>query len=655
MQRLEISTEGRKHRGFRLRAMTAANERPSGRRLALLTAAVVCIGLMAASGRLESAGVETDNVLALYSNGRLLPSNVEGDRGFHHTIRSAGARPMVPSYEFLDAPRFGGPSFERTFAVYLGEKYAERPPRIVVAVGQEALSFLIRRRAELFTSVPIVHTGVDRAAIGSLSPLPRDVVGVPADYSFTRTFETALRWHPRARRLVIVTGASNRDRELEAQARTESAAFSDRVRLEFLAGAPTPEILEALGELGSDAVVFTPGYFADGQGREFIPAQAVAAMAAASGAPVYGPFSTFIGTGIVGGSMPSFEAMGRQAGEIVNELLAGADPSRLSLPEAVPQTLHVDWRQLRRWGIAEAMLPGDAIVHFKQPTLLEVYRKEAVLFSLVVVLQGALIVGLLIERRRRRAAEEAERAQRNELARASRLAMAGELTGSIAHEINQPLGAILSNADAAELILESGGDPHDELRNILADIRRDDLRASEVVRRLRSLLAKHEVEHGPFDLGEAVRDVEPMLHAEARKRGLKFNLEVEPIQLPMIGDRVHLQQVLINLVLNGMDAVADVPEHRRRVDVAIGTSEDGMAVVVRDRGHGISPEHLPKLFEPFYSTKNGGMGLGLSIARTLVEAQGGRISVESDGSTGSAFTVRLPASERGMRRFMEPA
>ena len=110
----------------------------------------------------------------------------------------------------------------------------------MVAVGQEALSFLIRRRAELFTSVPIVHTGVDRAAIESLSLLPRDVVGVPADLSFTRTFETALRWHPGARRLVIVTGASNRDRELEAQARKESAAFSDRVRLEFLAGAPLP-------------------------------------------------------------------------------------------------------------------------------------------------------------------------------------------------------------------------------------------------------------------------------------------------------------------------------------------------------------------------------------------------------------------------------
>lgn len=615
----------------------------------------MCCGLLAAIGEPGSSNVQVTTVLVLYSNGRLLPANVEGDRGFREAIGPLDAAKLAPSYEFLDAPRFSGPAFETTFAAYLREKYAAQVPKVIVAVGQDALSFIVRNHDGLFPRIPVVHAGVGHSFVRSLPPLPADIVGIPADFSFEKTIETALTWHPQARRLVIVTGASSRDRDLELQARSEVTRFARRVQVEFLAGLPTPEVLEALGELGSDAVVFTPGYFSDGDGRVFDPVQSVAAMAAASNAPLYGPFTTFIGVGIVGGSMPSFDAIGRQAGEIFNQLLAGADPSRLQLPEAVPQILHVDWRQLRRWGIDEAMLPSGTIVHFKQPTLLEAYRNEALVFSLVVVLQGALIVGLLIERRRRRAAEDAERAQRDELARASRLAMAGELTGSIAHEINQPLGAILSNADAAELMLESGGERHDELRNILADIRRDDLRASEVVRRLRSLLARHEVEHRPFDLGEAARDVESLLHAEAKERGVTFTMEVEPIPLPMIGDRVHMQQVLINLALNGMDAVADVSEDRRRVNVSVGKPGDDMAVVVRDRGQGISPEHLPKLFEPFYSTKNGGMGLGLSIARSLVEAQGGRISVESDGSTGSVFTVKLPTDDRGTRRVMETA
>jgi signal transduction histidine kinase len=615
---------------------------PPLRSFMISAAAATCIVLLAAAGRSASLNGSTDGVLVLYSNGRLLPSNVEGDRGLHQTIRPVSGRHVSLFSEFLDVPRFEGSLFEKTFAAYLHDKYALRPPAVIVAVSQEALSFLVRRRAELYPAVPIVHVGVDQSYLRSISQLPADVIGVPVDYSFEPTIEAALRWHPRAQRLMIVTGASARDRALEAQARHETATLRDRTRVEFLTGLPTPEVLRRLRELGDDAVVFTPGYFTDGNGRQFTPVQSVQAMCEVSSAPLYGPFSTFIGAGIVGGYLPSFEAMGRQAGEIVNELLGGAAAASLQLPEMVPQTLHVDWRQARRWGIDEAAIPRAAVVHFKPPTLLEAHRDEVILAAAILVLQTALIAGLLVERRRRRAAEETERTKHQELARASRFAMAGELTGAIAHEINQPLGAILSNADAAELILESDGDQRDELRSILADIRRDDLRASEVVRRLRSLLARHEVEHRSFDLGDAVRDVAPMLQAEARERGITFRMEVEPIPLPLVGDRIQLQQVLINLALNAMDAVADLPAHRRTVDVEVRGMAESVTMVVRDRGHGISPEHLPRLFESFFSTKNGGMGLGLSIARTLVEAQGGRIRVESNGTTGSVFTVELP-------------
>ena len=150
--------------------------------------------------------------------------------------------------------------------------------------------------------------------------------------------------------------------------------------------------------------------------------------------------------------------------------------------------------------------------------------------------------------------------------------MAGELTGSIAHEINQPLGAILSNADAADLILESGGDRRDELRAILADIRRDDLRASEVIRRLRTLLAKHEVERQPFDLNDAVREVDCRARRGGAPPARRARDPAAPARVEVLGDRIQIQQVLINLVLNAMDAVADLPEERRAVVVTVDGS-----------------------------------------------------------------------------------
>jgi signal transduction histidine kinase len=272
----------------------------------------------------------------------------------------------------------------------------------------------------------------------------------------------------------------------------------------------------------------------------------------------------------------------------------------------------------------------------------------------VIVAQALLIVALLIQRRRRRVAEQSVEVQRNAVAHASRLAVAGELTASIAHEINQPLGAILSNTAAAELLLQSGEDRSDLLRHILADIRRDDVRASEVIRRLRSLLAKHEVEQRPFDLNAAVTEVAALLQWEAQRRLVRIEMRLASVAT-IVGDRVQVQQVLINLLLNAMDAVDEVGEDRRGIIVKIESAGDRSIITIGDRGHGVAAKELTKLFDSFYSTKRQGMGLGLSIARTIVETHGGRIWVESQPGEGSQFYVEFPAAEPMAQRLTAKA
>lgn len=614
----------------------------------------VIASLVAAAGPPASAAAETSNVLVLYSNGRLLPAYVQGDRGLNQTVRAPADRPLALFSEFLDAPRFSGPAYDELVAEYLREKYTPRFPRVIVAIREEALDFLLRHRAGLFSGVPVVYAGVDTRALRSMS-LPADVVGVPLPHDFAPTIDLALRWHPRARRLVVVTGASEPDRVFEAWVRSEVRAFEGLATVEFLAGLPIAELLRRLGELGDDAVVFTPGMFQDGEGRDLTPYESAQAIAAASRAPVYGPSPTFIGSGFVGGYSASFEEIGREAGKVVSQLLAGAPPGSLRPPTPVPQRLIVDWRQVRRWGIDESAIPRDAVVHFRPPALLEAHRNEAIGAAALLVLQTGLIAWLLVEHRRRRLAEAAEQTRRLELAHASRLAVAGELTGSIAHEINQPLGAILSNADAAELILESGGDRREELRTILADIRRDDLRASEVIRRLRTTLARREVERKPFDLNAVASEIDSVLGAEARRRQSTLEIRPAPGPVTVVGDRIEIQQVLVNLALNALQAVGDLPEERRTVGVSVGTVPGRAEVTVRDRGQGIPIQDLPRLFDAFFTTKRGGMGLGLSIARTLVEAHGGRLWAESSPAEGAVFHVELPTGlEAGRASRVRP-
>ena len=381
----------------------------------------------------------------------------------------------------------------------------------------------------------------------------------------------------------------------------------------------------------------------DAGGRIFSPREAATLIAAASGAPVYGPLDGFIGIGVVGGRVPSFEAMGHAAGQIVNALFAGATPAMMRLPAITPASLQVDWRQIRRWGIDEASIPPETIVQFRAPTFWEAYRNVAIVTIAVILAQAALIAALLIERRRRRSAEVSVQKQRMELAHASRLAVAGELTASIAHEINQPLGAVQTSADAADLILQSGRDRREDLLRIITRIRRDNLRASDVIRRLRALFAKQEPERKAFDLNTAIDDAAMLLRTEARQRQIVLDLRLAPSPMCMVGDPTQIQQVLVILLLNAMDAVDSLPEHRRSIVVTLAGFATGHVITVRDRGRGIAPEHAGKLFDSFFSTKPRGMGLGLSIARTIVVAHGGRIWTASDVAQGAVFHVELPA------------
>jgi signal transduction histidine kinase len=585
---------------------------------------------------------DTKNVLVFYSNSRFVPAYINFDRGLSAGNASAPGHRVQFFYEALDRPAFSGDAHESLVMTYLLEKYKQRPPDAIVAVVGGALDFLLRKRNVLFPHVPVVYVGVPKWYLASHSPLPADVVGVPTEYDFLGIVQLSLSLHPARTRLLIVTGTSDLDRNWEERLRQQIPGALGSVTVEFLAGQSTTAVLERLRQLGPDWVVFTPGYLKDGEDNITTLPESAALMAAAATAPVYGVLDTMIGTGVVGGRSESFEAIGLRTAQILTQLLAGAAPSSLHLPEIEPMTTWFDWRQVRRWGIDEKAIPADAVIHFREPTFWQAYREDAIVIIVVLVIQTALIGLLLLERRRRRAAESAVQKQRGELWHASRLAIAGELTASIAHEINQPLGAILTNADAGELLLQSGADRREDLGRILSDIRRDDLRASDVIRRLRALLAKQDLERQLFDANEAVGDAVNLLGSEAQRRRVTLKLDPSVPATRVLGDRIQIQQVIINLVLNAMDAVAQVADDRRVVGVSVEHTGRGVRIAVRDRGHGIAPEHLPRLFESFFSTKQRGMGLGLSIARTIVESHEGRIWAENGPGEGASFHVELP-------------
>jgi PAS domain S-box-containing protein len=233
-----------------------------------------------------------------------------------------------------------------------------------------------------------------------------------------------------------------------------------------------------------------------------------------------------------------------------------------------------------------------------------------------------------------------------ELAHAGRVSMLGTLASSLAHELSQPLNAILLNAKAGERVLNQPIPDLNELREILGDIHSDGRRAAEVIAGLRSLLKKRHVDFAPVSVEALLKETFALLKPDAIARNVTLRF-VSDVGVPNIrGDRVHMSQVLMNLIINGMEAVAGMPAGRREVSIRAYATERGwVEFVITDSGDGIRPDALEKIFEPFYTTKGTGIGLGLAVSRTIVEAHGGRMWAQNETGRGAILRVRVPAAE----------
>jgi signal transduction histidine kinase len=259
--------------------------------------------------------------------------------------------------------------------------------------------------------------------------------------------------------------------------------------------------------------------------------------------------------------------------------------------------------------------------------------------------QPLRMLGVTIDITRRKQAELAVQQQRNELTHLSRVTTLGELSGSLAHELNQPLAAILSNAQAAQRFLARGNTDLAEIQDILKDIVSEDNRAVEVIQRLRLLLKKGEVQHLPVNLNKVVEEVLKIVNSDLMNHNITVNVDLDQKLPAVIGDRVQLQQVLLNLIMNACEAMSHTHAGRRRLFVRTEPNGVDKALVsVGDQGPGIPSESLESIFEPFFTTKLQGMGLGLPICCTIITAHGGHLWATNNTPRGAIFHFKLPTS-----------
>ena len=251
----------------------------------------------------------------------------------------------------------------------------------------------------------------------------------------------------------------------------------------------------------------------------------------------------------------------------------------------------------------------------------------------------------------RKQAEEALRKAQGELAHVTRVMTIGELTASIAHEVNQPLSGIVTNANACRRWLAGATPNLDEARDAVGRILRDGNRASDVITRIRALVRKNDTEKARLSINDAVEEIAALAEAEVRRNGVALRMELATNVPPVLGDRVQLQQVILNLVMNSVEAMASVADRRRELLICSRQHEsDQVLVAIQDSGIGLQPESLDHLFEAFFTTKPKGMGMGLAISRSIIEAHGGRLWAAANDGPGVTFAFALPCETAGATR-----
>lgn len=603
---------------------------------------IICLTAVLVPVRLPAAGMRERSILVL--------DQAEAAGPFYHQVFSslrsavnADTRSHTTLYaENLDLSRFNGAAYEDSLRRQLKEKYRDRPIGVVVAVGAPTLELVLRWREELWPGVPVVFALIDEIEFARLR-LPSDVTGGVVKLALSDSIKAARAVVPDLDSIVFV--GSPWDREVIFRNwKDEIATAAAGLKVVEIVGATMAETRKRVEALPERSAILYSAMYSDGEGAFYPPAAALKFIAEKANRPIIVAAETYLEPGGIGGFVLVPSLIGADTASLALRILNGEKPS--DVPARVTQVVKpiFNWQQMRRWDVSESNLPPGSEIRFREPGLWENYRWQSLCVAAAFLIQAALISVLLHERKKRSDAELEARHRMTELAHANRQATAGELSSMIAHELNQPLGAILANAETAELILNSPSPDLSEIKDILADIRRDDMRASEVIYRMRSFLKRTPFETKDIDLNDTMREVFEFISVQASARNIALYLLASPKALRVRGDPVQLQQVILNLIVNSMDAMASMPSGR----IVVGRTETNggsLAVVsISDSGPGIPRGKLNEVFDPFFTTKKQGMGIGLSIARTIVQAHKGLIWAENQTGGGAVFRLSLPLS-----------
>ena len=594
--------------------------------------------LMALFGQVALAA-EHKRVMLLHSFGQDFKPWSEYAKDIRAELKRQSPWPLDIIENSLVTARFSDEDPEAPFVEYLTALFAKRPLDVIVSIGAPAADFVQRHRRRLFPTTPMVLTAVDQRRV-QYSNLTGNDVAVAVNINYLSAFENILQVLPDTKDVIVVVGSSPIEKFWKEAIGKQAAPLTNRIKLSWTDELPFEELLKQASALPPHTAIFWELMIVDGAGVVHEGNLPLERLHAVANAPIFSYDESFFGNGIVGGPLLLVADTSRLTATVAVRILKGEKAGDIKVSPVEFSAPRFDWGQMQRWGISEKNLPPGSEILFRDPTVWEQYRAHILAVTAAILIQAALIFWLLYEHWRRQRAEILARNTTSELNHVNRMAAAGQLSASIAHEVNQPLAGIVVNAQAALRWLEKAN--VEEVREGLKRIVSDGHRASDIITNLRAMFKSDVQEKKTLvDINKLVLSVLALVRIDLQKHEIKLQTQLDDRIPQVLGNQVQLQQVISNLVMNAIESMDSLQTRALRIKTELSQSNT-VHVSIEDTGTGIKSSDVAQLFKPMFTTKARGMGMGLSICQSIIENHDGRIWVSPGATGGSIFQFELP-------------
>jgi signal transduction histidine kinase len=476
--------------------------------------------------------------------------------------------------------------------------------------------------------------------------LPKNTLEIVLTLDIGKTLKSAFDLFPDNKNVYVISGSSPLDLNFSNQARLASEKYKSSHNFIFISGITIDSTIKVAKNIPSNSIILVPLYMLDSKNTPFTTPEVMNIIASNSNSPVFPITDSFIKKeGAIGGNIFSYLGVGNEIGKAASQILNGINANDITVNENSFYQHIYDWQELKKWHLLNSKaLPSDAIYYNKESDFLAEYKWYLLSGLLFLILETVLIVYLIKLNIRQKAIArqkvETENLYRT-LVREERLLMMVQLTASLSHELSQPLTAILYNSQACLRYMKSGNAEPGEVEELLSKIIKDDKRAGSLISSVRSLMKLEVRDKEKVNLNANIQETISLFEPEALKNHIQVSTHLHQKPVFIYGDKIQLQQVILNLLYNASHALQNVDEVNRKIVIFQRLDNGSVTVSVRDSGPGIEDEVKENLFNPFVTSRKSGLGIGLAVSRTIIQNHEGEIWADNVPEGGAEISFSL--------------